>query len=72
MQRARDFRPGITFDQRGAGEMAFLTSLEGVANETAGGRYWLYSVDGRHGEVSFAIQPLDAGAVVLWEFCRGE
>jgi hypothetical protein len=72
MQRARDFRPGIAFDQRGAGEMSFLTSLEGVGNETGNGRYWLYSVDGRHGEVSFSIQPLEPGAVVLWEFRRGE
>jgi len=72
MQRARDFQPGIVFEQDGSGEMAFLTSLEGVANGTGDGRYWLYSVDGRHGDVSFAVQPVEAGAVVLWEFRRGE
>lgn len=72
MQRARDFRPGIAFEQRGEGKMTFLTSLEGVANESGHGRYWLYSIDGRDAKVSFAIQPVAAGAVVLWEFRRGE
>ena len=72
MEQARDFRPGISFTQQGKGAMAMLTSLEGVANETVDRRYWLYSVDGRHGETSFAVQPLEAGAAVLWEFRRGE
>jgi hypothetical protein len=72
MGAARKFRPGVTFTQQGEGEQAFLTSLEGVANEGGAGRYWLYSVDGEHGKVSFAVQPLEAGAAVLWEFRRGE
>jgi hypothetical protein len=72
LQRARDFRPGIAFEQRGEGDMAFVTSLEGVANGTSDGRSWLYSVDGRDAKVSFAIQPVAPGAVVLWEFRRGE
>jgi hypothetical protein len=73
MEAAREFRPAITFTQQGEGEMAFLKSLEGVAHESgADGRYWLYSVDGRHGEVSFAVQPLEPGAAVLWEFRRGD
>jgi hypothetical protein len=73
MEEAREFRPAVTFTQQGEGEMAFLKALEGVANESGSdGRYWLYSVDGRHGEVSFAVQPLEAGAAVLWEFRRGD
>jgi hypothetical protein len=72
MQRARTFRPPVVYSATGKGKMSFLTSLEGVANEGAGGRSWLYSVDGRHGEVSFAVQSLAAGSAVLWEFRRGE
>jgi hypothetical protein len=72
MRQARDFRPAIRFDQKGAGKMSFLTSLENVANEGAAGRNWLYSVDGQTGSVSFEVQPLQAGAAVLWEFRRGE
>lgn len=73
MDEAREFRPAVTYTQQGTEEMALLSSLEGVANESGpDGRYWLYSVDGRHGEVSFAVQPLEAGAAVLWEFRRGD
>jgi hypothetical protein len=73
MERAREARPSVAFTQQGKGKMAFLTSLEGVTNATgASGRYWLYSVDGQHAKVSFAVQPVDAGAAVLWEFRRGE
>lgn len=71
--QAREFRPPINFTTQGEGDMAFLTSLEGVANETgASGRYWVYSVDDRRGEVSFAVQSLAAKSEVLWEFRRGE
>jgi hypothetical protein len=72
MEAARELRPGIEFSQRGSGKTAFLTSLEGVANEGPGGRYWLYSIDGQHGQVSFAAATLQADAAVLWEFRRGE
>lgn len=72
MEAAEQFRPGLSYVAEGAGEMSLLTSLEGVANEGGDGRYWLYSVDGRHGEVSYAVQPLAAGQQVLWQFRRGE
>jgi hypothetical protein len=72
MHEARDFRPGIRYTQKGEGEMAFLTSLEGVANDKAGDRYWFYEVDGERGEVSFDVQPLEAGAKVLWVFKKAE
>lgn len=72
MHAAASFGPPVTWAASGVGEMAMLTSLEGVANQGPGGAAWLYSVDGRHGEVSYAVQPLDAGAAVLWEFHRGE
>jgi hypothetical protein len=72
MREAREFRPGIRYTQDGEGEMAFLTSLEGVANDKAGGRYWFYEVDGQRGEVSFEVQPLEAGAKVLWVFKKAD
>ncbi len=68
MRRAAAFRPGVTYAQRGEGPMAFLTSLEGVANEGGGGRYWFYAVNDRRGETSFAVQPLEPGAHVEWVF----
>jgi hypothetical protein len=72
MREARKFRPGLQFTQRGAGAMGFVDSLENVANEGGGGRNWLYSLNGEPGTQSFDLQPIDAGAAVLWEFRRGE
>ncbi|HMO86527.1 MAG TPA: DUF4430 domain-containing protein [Lacipirellulaceae bacterium] len=69
---AADFRPAVTFTHRGAGDMTFLTSLEGVANEGADGRSWLYRIDDQLGDRSFAVAEVPAGATVLWEFRRGE
>jgi hypothetical protein len=72
LRAAQEFRPAIAFAHQGEGEMAFLTSLEGVANEGGDGRYWIYSVDGATGTVSYEKQALEPGAAVLWEFRRGE
>jgi hypothetical protein len=72
LRTARDFRPAVQFEQSGTGDGAFLTSLEGVAHEGAGGRFWFYEVDGRFGTVSFDAQQLQAGQRVLWKFRRGE
>lgn len=68
MRRMADFRPALAYTQKGEGEMGFLTSLEGVANDGASGRYWFYAVDDDRGQASFDIQPLQPGARVLWVF----
>jgi len=65
---AQKFRPGIQFLQVGRGEQGFLSSLGGLANEGAGGRNWLYQVDGRHAHVSFCLEKLVPGMHVLWSF----
>jgi hypothetical protein len=72
MEEARRFQPSLVFTQRGEGKLAFLTSLEGVANEGGAGRYWIYSINGDDGQVSFAVQELEPGDAVLWEFRRQE
>jgi hypothetical protein len=68
MQAARDFQPGVRFSQQGEGDMALLTSLDGVANDAAIGRFWLYDVNGKPGEVSFAMQKVNAGQRVQWTY----
>ena len=70
MDSAQSFRPGITFQQIGEGESGFLTTLDGLANEGLGGRNWHYKVDGKHSEVSFCLQPIEAGSRVLWTFAE--
>jgi hypothetical protein len=45
-----------------------LTSINGVANEGAGGNNWTYEVNGRSGDRSYAVYELRAGDRVLWTF----
>jgi hypothetical protein len=72
MRAARTTRPAVAYETRGEGAATFLVSLEGVANEQAGGRNWLYRVGDQPGDASFEVKPLAAGDRVLWEFRRGE
>ena len=68
LEAARSFRPGIRYTQIGSGETGFLSTLDGLANEGAGGRNWLYRVDGRHAHLSFCLEKLEPGMHVLWSF----
>lgn len=72
MAAARGMSPPLAYATRGSGEMTLLTSLDGVTNGAGDGRYWFYEVNGRRGEVSFAVQPLAAGDRVLWTFKKPE
>jgi len=72
LRAARNMAPGVTFTQQGEGKMALLTSIDGVANGAADGRFWLYDVNGRPGEVSFDLHPVAAGDRVLWVFKQAE
>jgi hypothetical protein len=58
---------GIQFEYRGKDATAFLTSIDGLANEGRG-RNWLFRVNGKLAEQSFATTPLRAGDAVLWRF----
>jgi hypothetical protein len=60
--------PGTNVAIVGSGASAFLTSLDGVANEGANGRNWTYRVNGKHADRSFAVYELRPGDQVLWTF----
>jgi hypothetical protein len=62
------FRNDARFEIKGSDEGAFLESIDGVANEGAGGRNWVYSVNGKVGDRSFAVYELEPGSEVLWTF----
>ena len=68
LRSAQEFRPGITFSQKGEGKMGFLTSLDGLSNEGASGRNWTFQIDAKHGQQSFSVQELTPGQHVLWKF----
>jgi hypothetical protein len=58
----------IGFLTEGSGASAFLTSLNGVMNEGAGGRNWTYTVNGKYADRSFAVYELQPNDHVLWTF----
>jgi len=60
--------PRVSVAQQGSGESSFLTQLNGVANEGAGGWNWTYTVNGQRGDRSFALFELQPGDHVLWTF----
>ena len=64
--------PRVSLAVQGSGASAFLTQLGGVANEGADGRNWVYSVNGKPADRSFAVYELQANDHVLWTFARGE
>ena len=52
---------GIEVIQKGSGQSAFLTAVDGVANEGADGNNWTYAVNGQSGDRSFAVYELQPG-----------
>jgi hypothetical protein len=58
----------ISVTSAGSGAGAFLTSLNGVANQGINGRNWTYRVNGKHADRSFAVYELRPGDQVLWTF----
>ena len=67
MKLAADHPRGIRFEHRGSKATGFLTSIDGVKNEGRG-RNWIYRVNGKLGDRSFAARNLVAGDAVLWKF----
>ena len=54
--------------QKGSGESAFLTTIDGIENQGDTGHNWTYSVNGKHADRSFEIYKLEPGDQVLWTF----
>ena len=61
---------GIRFEATGAGEAAFLNSIDGLANEGGGSgkRNWLFEVNGKLGNRSCGNFVLQASDTVKWMF----
>jgi hypothetical protein len=60
--------PNIAIKQKGAGESAFVTSIDDVENQGADGKNWTYSVNDQMADRSFAVYKLKPGDRVLWTF----
>lgn len=69
MQAAKKHkRAGFDFTFQGRGATALLLKIDDVDNQGGGKRNWIYYVNQRKADRSFAIQPLLPGDEVLWRF----
>ncbi|OHB80630.1 MAG: hypothetical protein A2W31_13645 [Planctomycetes bacterium RBG_16_64_10] len=70
LEAAAHHRRGIQYSFEGKGRGAMLTSIDGLANQGGGpnARNWIYYVNGRKADKSFAVHAIGPGDVVLWRF----
>jgi hypothetical protein len=59
---------GVAITQKGSGQSAFVTAIDGVENQGADGQNWTYSVNGQIADRSFAVYELKPRDRVLWTF----
>jgi len=67
LEAAQKHPRGIRFEYRGRGATAFLLQIDDLKNEGRG-RNWVYRVNGKLADRSFAVQKLEARDRVVWEF----
>lgn len=58
---------GVKFRHRGTGAHAKVEQIGDLTNE-GDGKNWIFSVNGKQGEVSSGITELKRGDTVLWKF----
>lgn len=68
LEAAQKHPHGITFKHRSSGSTAFLLQIDDVENEGGSGRHWIFRLNDKIGDRSFAIQELSPGDAVLWRF----
>ncbi len=68
MQHASQHKHPTKFATRGKGTTAFLTGIDGIENEGYGKKCWIFYVNGKKGEASFATVQLSASDSVLWKY----
>ena len=69
MNEAEECGPTLTYTSQGTGSSAFLTSINGVANNQDGnGYYWVYFVNGNMPTVGFGDYTLNDNDSVAWDY----
>ena len=68
MKYAKKHARGITYNQSGSGSIAFIKQIDDLKNQGRRGKNWVYRVNNKLGDTSFAIYALKAGDAVLWKF----
>ena len=61
---------GVKYKVRSSGSFAFVTEIDGLANEGGNGRNWLFQVNDKLGKVGAGVQELEVGDSVQWNFAK--
>lgn len=69
LQTAAKHPRGIKFKHRGSGAATLVVEIDELANE-AGGKNWLYEVNGKLADRSSAIYEVEPGDTLLWKFAK--
>ncbi len=67
MQWADKHPRGIEFAKRGRGETTLVTQIDDLKNQ-GGQKNWIYRVNGKMGDRSCAVFPIEPGDAILWKF----
>ncbi len=68
MEYARQHPRGIRFEYRGQGSIALLVQIDDLQNGGDQGLNWIFRVNGKMGDKSFAISEIQPGDTILWKF----
>ena len=58
----------MEFEATGSGELAFVTSINGIQNQGAGGRNWVFYVNDELANAGSGDYKLNESDKVLWKF----
>ena len=61
---------GIDFAERGRGETTLVTQIDDLKNQGGSQKNWIYRVNGKMGDRSCAVFPIEPGDTILWKFQR--
>ena len=70
LKHVADTNESFKYKSRGSGRTFFLTEINGQKNEGAGGRNWIYTVNGKLGNKSAGLFEIKAGDEIEWNLRR--
>lgn len=68
MQAAERHKRGIKYVVHGTGPTTLLTRIDDLKNEGGSGLNWIFRVNKKLGDSSFAVVKLKPGDDILWKF----
>lgn len=68
MAFAEQHKRGVKLKRRGSGATGFIEAIDDLENRGANGPNWVFRVNGKLGDRSYAVTNVKPGDTVLWKF----